>query len=169
MAAESPRRVAAREFGTVLRRAMTRKHISSRRLHAAAGVARTAIENYLAGANLPKLETALRLADLLEDDGLAEIIRSSRTYACPVCRQSFTHEGQSRKTYCSNSCRDVAAKARVGVGVSKRADNAERRLALHRTAVEAFCRGCEPAGVCRTADCALRSVSPLPLAVARTG
>jgi transcriptional regulator with XRE-family HTH domain len=165
MAAESPRRVAAREFGTVLRRAMKRHRTSSRRLHVDAGVSRTAIENYLAGNNLPKLQTALKLADLLENDGLAEIIRSSRTYACPVCHRAFTHEGQSRKTYCSGSCRDVAAKMRLGRGVPKRADTAERRLGIHVAAIDAFCRGCEPAGICRTVDCALRPVSPLPLAV----
>lgn len=37
----------------------------------------------------------------------------------------------------------------------------------HILAVEAFCNGCEPEGVCRDAECPLRSVSPLPVRTAR--
>lgn len=37
----------------------------------------------------------------------------------------------------------------------------------HIAAVEAFCNGCEPEGVCRDAGCALRPVSPLPVRAAR--
>ncbi len=36
-----------------------------------------------------------------------------------------------------------------------------------RGAVASFCRGCEPEGICRTADCQLRPVSPLPLITLR--
>lgn len=40
---------------------------------------------------------------------------------------------------------------------------AQGLLDEHMTAVEAMCRGCEPEGLCRAADCALRTVSPLPV------
>jgi DNA-binding XRE family transcriptional regulator len=39
----------------------------------------------------------------------------------------------------------------------------ERRLSDHQAAVEAFCRSCEWDGFCKTPDCELRPVSPLPL------
>lgn len=39
------------------------------------------------------------------------------------------------------------------------------RLGMHRDAVAAMCETCEPLGYCRTADCPLRSVSPLPLLI----
>lgn len=39
------------------------------------------------------------------------------------------------------------------------------RLAMHRDAVASMCSTCEPLGYCRTADCPLRSVSPLPLLI----
>lgn len=39
------------------------------------------------------------------------------------------------------------------------------RLGMHRDAVAAMCSTCEPLGYCRTPDCPLRSVSPLPLLV----
>lgn len=38
------------------------------------------------------------------------------------------------------------------------------QLNEHLAAVEAMCRSCEPDGICRTADCALRAVSPLRFA-----
>lgn len=36
------------------------------------------------------------------------------------------------------------------------------RLNVHMAAVEAFCHGCEPEGLCRDNECPLRAVSPLP-------
>jgi hypothetical protein len=39
---------------------------------------------------------------------------------------------------------------------------ARNQLNEHLAAVEAFCAACEPEGICRTGDCPLRSVSPLP-------
>jgi len=45
----------------------------------------------------------------------------------------------------------------------QRVDQQGRLLEDHRQAVEAMCRGCEPEGRCRDAECALRPVSPLPL------
>lgn len=38
---------------------------------------------------------------------------------------------------------------------------------LHVSAVEAFCNGCEPEGMCRDVGCALRPVSPLPMSQVR--
>ncbi len=43
------------------------------------------------------------------------------------------------------------------------------RLSDHVSAVERMCRDCEPAGECKTPDCPLRSVSPMPLARKRSG
>lgn len=39
------------------------------------------------------------------------------------------------------------------------------RLGMHREAVAAMCNTCEPLGYCRTPDCPLRAVSPLPLLI----
>lgn len=37
-------------------------------------------------------------------------------------------------------------------------------LQIHRSAVASMCRSCEPDGFCHQSDCALRPVSPYPLA-----
>ncbi|MGH2465415.1 MAG: helix-turn-helix domain-containing protein [Candidatus Limnocylindrales bacterium] len=46
-----------------------------------------------------------------------------------------------------------------------RIDRSARQLEVVQASVDAMCAGCEPLGVCRTPECALRPVSPLPLAL----
>lgn len=46
-----------------------------------------------------------------------------------------------------------------------RSRTVERRVGVLQSSVDAMCAGCEPLRVCRTPDCALRAVSPLPLAL----
>lgn len=167
LSADSPRRAAAHTFGAALARLLVKKNVGKRTLAREAGVTRSAIANYIAGLNLPTFQTAARIADILESDELRMIIAESRTYVCPIDRRRFTFNGQSRKTYCSVECQRVAAKQRIGTTVTRRADRAERRIRTYQAAVDSMCRECEPAGACRTADCPLRGVSPLPFVVDR--
>ena len=115
---------------------------------------------------VPRLDTARRLADLLDWPRLTEIIVASRTYTCVVCPRTFVYDGMGPRRYCSSACQTVVDKMRLGRPVRVMAVRAERALALHATAVAAFCKTCEPDGQCKTRDCELRSVSPLPLVFA---
>ena len=45
-----------------------------------------------------------------------------------------------------------------------RIDESARQVATLHAAIDAMCRSCEPEGTCRDEACALRPVSPLPLA-----
>lgn len=162
---ESPRRAVAREFGQQLRVAMAFRGLKRQTLARLTGVSRTSIALYLQGNNMPRLETSERLAEALDWPGLAELMARSRTYRCLVCPRVFVNDGMGPRRYCSDSCRDVAQKLRVGTPTRQRADRAERALHLHAGAVAAFCASCEPAGLCRTPECELRAVSPLPLAL----
>lgn len=45
----------------------------------------------------------------------------------------------------------------------QRRDKALEQIAGLRELIDAMCRGCEPEGLCRTAECPLRPASPLPL------
>jgi transcriptional regulator with XRE-family HTH domain len=159
--AESPRRAGAREFAVRYRLARRKRGISVKRLASVAGVNRGTLQNYAKGHSLPSLETARRLAEVLVDDELVGIVRRSRTYICPVDHREFTFGGNTGRLYCSIECRNVAIKARAGVQANRFV--AERRLAVFAGAVDAFCRTCEPEGVCADATCPLRAVSPLPL------
>lgn len=162
---DSPRRASALEFGAELRRAMTRMKIGRRRLHAMTKIGASTIANYRAGLSLPHLDTAHRLANILEDEKLALLIVRARTFTCPIDKREFVYDGEGPRTYCSPSCQRVAEKKREGRSTRARAYTAENRVTLLQQAVDAMCRECEPLGLCRMQDCPLRPASPLPLSV----
>jgi len=179
LSATSSRLDAARRFGDALRRAMARHQVGQKRLAKQAGVASSAVAQWRMGRNLPTLATAIRVAESLGDDTLVAIVREGRTKPCARCQKPFLHEGGGPKKYCSERCLVAAQKLRVGVEPDVPIDVAVRakamvadvvasldELAVHQVAVLEFCRTCEPAGYCQTPACALRPVSPLPLAVA---
>lgn len=166
LSAESPRRAGAREFGRHLATALAKRRMPKRELAREAGVTRSAIRNYLAGLNLPTFQTAERIAEALDWPGLMEVLARTREYVCPIDKRRFVFNGQSRRTYCSPECQHVAEKQRSGRKTRQAADGAIRRLQLVQGAVDAMCRSCEPEGRCRTGDCPLRAVSPLPLVMA---
>lgn len=199
----SSRGIAAQRFGQELRRAMVTREVGALRLAEAAGVAKSAIANWKAGGNLPRVDTANRLAEVLDWPKLVTLARAGRTVTCARCRRDFVNEGGSPARFCSVDCREVAVqlrrpgagavlaaalrgelerKAAVRGGLTKapleaalaeyarsdskrtmRQDKLVAQLDGIRAAVDAMCRGCEPAGVCRSVECPLRPVSPLPL------
>lgn len=165
------KRIHSEAFGAELRKAMTARKVGSRWLAAQLGLGRTTICHYLEGDVLPRIAQAEVLASALARPKLLTLVREARTSACEICGKSFLNDGGGPKRFCSPSCRAVQAKRRAGVPVAHRADRAEqeRDVALlqvgeYMLAVEAMCRSCEPGGVCQVDDCALRPVSPLPLA-----
>jgi hypothetical protein len=164
--ADSPRRVVAHRFGLELGRAMRANGASIRGLTRDVGASRTAIHFYLAGENLPSLETAGRLADVLGRPSLVAIAAEGRSGACEVCDRPFTSAaGAGNRRYCSEACRVRMGHIRARSGpVRERAIVAERTAARYVAAVDAYCRTCEPEATCRTPECPLRVVSPLPIA-----
>ena len=125
--------------------------------------------------NLPRLDTAIRLAECLSNDLLAEIVREARTENCQRCGTPFLNEGGAPKKYCTEECLRIAAKIRQALAsktpLRSQLNVAKQDLAAtvdeltsHKASVLAMCRTCEPFGYCRTPTCALRLVSPLPLA-----
>ena len=161
---DSPRRASAERFSVVLREAMKRHGIGQVPLAQQTGCAPSAVAAWRNGHNLPRLETALRLSTALGDERLASIVRDARTGACEVCSRPFLNEGGKPQRYCSPDCLKVAGAMRSGSRTRERAIVAERRTRRYTAAVDAYCAGCEPEGLCRDVECALRPVSPLPLA-----
>src|SRR5687767_5440879 len=66
-------------------------------LSRAAAISRQTLQRYRAAENLPRLESAKRLAEVLEDDGLVDFVLRSRTRICPVDHVSFVHDGQGNR------------------------------------------------------------------------
>jgi hypothetical protein len=110
---------------------------------------------WLQGRYLPSLERAAQMADILDAPAILEMTRSASVGTCLVCMTPFARNA-TRRNYCSVRCRTDYAK-----GV-RRTDRP-----VSEQAIAAYCRGCEPEGLCRTEDCALRAFSPF-LFVPRT-
>lgn len=151
-------------FGSELDRAMRTRSVGKRPLAAAIGASETSVMYWRTGRILPRLATAEKLAEALAWTRLAGLARELRAKSCQTCGTRFVDDsGSDNRRYCGLSCRSVKRKSVVGVDRRQRAAIAERRLLAHQRAVGEYCLGCEPDGRCRTADCALRPVSPLPL------
>lgn len=161
---ESPRKRAAIRFGALLDATLKARGVGKKGLARQLGTSGGLIWQWCAGNNLPRLESALRLAEALGEPRLADIVREARTQRCETCGTDIINEGGTPVRFCSDSCRVVRNTMRSGTPSRERAVVAERHLSLHRDSVAAYCRGCEPEGLCRDAGCALRPVSPLRLA-----
>ncbi len=167
-------------FAAPLVRAMTEQGIGSSALAAQIGCDYTYINVLRRGEHWPSHLMAVRIAEALVEPRLASMSLARVQRNCDVCGRGFllrSARGKTKKR-CSKRCtvtanrrnaaerdrirgiRDKALRERVGM-ISR------VRLTEHQEAVAAFCRACEPEGLCRTAECELRPVSPLPLAKVR--
>lgn len=152
-------------FGRELERAMKTRGVGARTIIDPIGASRTSVMYWRTGRILPRIETARKLAAVLDWPKLETLAIELRRKACLTCATEFVDDsGSDNRTYCSASCQRVKEKVRVGEDRRTRAARAERQLTIHQRAVAAYCRGCEPSGRCVTAECDLRPVSPLPLA-----
>lgn len=160
----STKRDRAIRFGRELERAMKARDVGTRVVAEALGTSRTSVMYWRTGRILPRIETAQALAEALDTERLVTVCIEMRTKTCAVDGVAFVDDtGSDNRTYCSSSCQRVGRKRTAGRDVRASAVRAERALARHRAAVEAFCRGCSPEGWCPAAECELRGVSPLPL------
>lgn len=108
----SPRRVAAAAFGAELRKAMKARGVSVKRLQEAIGGGTSSVAIWKLGDNLPRTDTARRVAEALDWPKLVEIVREARSGSCGRCGRTFVNEGGALKLYCSSDCRDIAATLR---------------------------------------------------------
>lgn len=183
----SPKAASAAAFGRELVKACATRDVARNEISRVTGIGRTALDNYRTGSSLPRVETAATLAEVLVWPKLAEIARAARTRACRRCSRPFTNDSGNlgAKRYCSTACRETAAQEKIAQTRTRQAgqtgDNrtryqalarlrsgiriAEQQTADLRAAIDAMCRDCEPEGTCKTADCALRQFSPLPILV----
>jgi transcriptional regulator with XRE-family HTH domain len=151
-------------FGLALTKAMKHQGVGTRPVAAAMSASRTTVMYWRTGRILPRLDTAQRLAAVLDAPELARLGADLRRKRCLVDDLEFVDDsGSDNRLYCSPGCLEVVRKRRAGAPTRERAALAERRLIAHQRSVAAYCAGCEPEGRCVTASCPLRPVSPLPL------
>ena len=133
-------------FASRLRRLMEAQRRTRRSLALELGVTPTMVGYWRNGRYLPPLRVMDRLADALNDATLHNMVRDARTGHCP-CGATFDRE-QTKRQYCSYACQRNA----------QRTDGP--RADPRQDVIEAFCRSCEPEGICRDDGCALRPFSP---------
>ncbi len=110
---DSPRRVAASRFGAELRKAMLARNVGAKRLSAAIETGTSAVAAWRSGDNLPRTDTAQRLAEALQWPRLLAIAREGRQGSCQRCGTTFVNEGGAPKRFCSEECRTVDAQLRT--------------------------------------------------------
>jgi hypothetical protein len=147
--------------------------VTVKALATATNVCQSSIMDFRKGKSLPRLSTSARISEALASEALHALVISLRERTCPVCARGFVTDNR-KKRHCSKACtatnhtRLVRAKDARRSEVRSAANRGlaqlrAYRLEMHQEAVAAHCRWCEPGGLCRTPDCALRPVSPLPL------
>lgn len=151
----------AYNFSRLFKEAVERNDTSFSAVAAALGVSKQNVREFATGTRLPRLETAAKIADALHEPAILAAVRDARTRACRNCRADMLVNTTSRY-FCGEECR-ILYRAKTNKPLDRRSLTViGSSLDVHRGAVEAFCRSCEPDGVCRDAGCELRPVSPFP-------
>ena len=154
-----------RAFGRYLRRHIRARGFLQKDLAAALGTHPCVIANWVQGRTFPSLAHAVELADVLGDERILAYARKLRRTSCVECGREFIDTTMQLKAqFCcmAHTATHWKRKQRERTASAYKADR--HRLALYVESVDRHCRSCEPRGVCVTAECPLREVSPLPLA-----
>lgn len=182
---DAPKAAKARAFGQEMVKACKARDVTLNELARAVGVGHTALDHYRTGSILPKTATGREMARVLRWPKLAEILDQARTFVCarPGCGRSYRHEGGGPRKFCTDTCVRINANQRIASRRLRQAGQtddgrlraaaiarlrsaariADERAQVAEDAIGVFCRSCEPEGVCRTVECPLRVLSPLPL------
>lgn len=147
---------------TEVTKAMRKTHLSAYEIAKRSGLDISTILGIHDGGGMPMHQTVVALAEILDQPMLAEMSAAMRTHTCPVCGTRFVDMSRRRnRVYCSKRCLGANSQ-RVRRGNHARTSViTANRLAAFTEAVAAYCRGCEPEGICRDDECSLRPVSPL--------
>lgn len=188
----TPKGIKAAAFGRELVKARTARNIPRKELHRVTGIGINSLIGYEAGTNLPKVEAARALAEVLRWPKLAEMIVAARTFVCARagCNRTFRNDTGAPRKYCTPACQEIHGKLATAARANRAAGSegnwsasqaaavrtlrqglklADERNGILTDAIAAMCGACEPEGVCRTVECPLRQFSPLPLASHATG
>jgi hypothetical protein len=113
---------------------MLARGVGAKRLSTAIGTGTSAVAVWRKGDNLPRTDTAQRLADALDWPKLLVIAREGRTGTCQQCGSVFVNEGGAPKRFCSEECRTVNTALRTPPAGRALADAVRGELArVHGT------------------------------------
>lgn len=154
----------SQRFGRYLRFIIRKRGVIASEVARAIGASSASMSDWTTGKKFPQLDYVVALSEVLDHQGLLDYATRLRTRTCETCGQEFVDTTKRLiATCCSQACKKTAWRRQARESVESRYKLDRSRLQMHREAVAAHCRGCEPMGVCQTPECPLRSVSPLPL------
>jgi DNA-binding XRE family transcriptional regulator len=158
----------AQTWGRMFKATIIARGLTSREVARRLGYTETTVSAWARGEKMPLHQSAVAVAELLDRPALADKSLAVRTKECLICHRAFVDMGKYRKgKYCSDRC-NKAANARRSRGVTRvREDLAKKRLRIYQDTVDAYCRECEPEGVCRTPECPIQEAGLSPLRVER--
>ena len=153
-------------FSGELRRAMSTRGLSEREVERRIGLSYSLVGRYSRGLALPSMDSALRLADVLDWPGLADIMLRHRSHVCEGCGITFVdngHGGQKRR-FCTHACNQRTHRRRAAqVREAKELLVTRREVERFRDTLRAWCMDCTAGeGLCRDDGCAWRGLSVLP-------
>jgi DNA-binding XRE family transcriptional regulator len=156
----------AGRFAAELVKAQKVRGVTNVELARRVGVRPEWISTLRRGEQMPGHQLAVAMAEALTWDGLVPLSLAKRTGTCETCAMPFLslERGGNPRRFCGRGCK-LTAQRRRRIGRTSRTTAVQRhRLSKLQAAITAYCRGCEPEGLCRDSECELRPVSPLPLA-----
>lgn len=167
-------------WGKRVRAQRARMGLQQQQLAERVGVSPRSIWQIEKGMRLCDYRIAMRLCEVLGMESLRDEMIEHRSRVCDVCGRRFVNvTNNPSKRSCTRECRNidnarkarafaVSYRSRVVARAKGREQMLRSRYTVYVAAVEAFCRSCEPEGLCRAGSCELRTVSPLPLSERRS-
>lgn len=155
----------AQKFGVEISKALAERGVTRKAVYEALSLDRSTMSNYCGGKNLPRMETAARLAEILDWPKLADIVRMARERKCQVCGKAFidnSNKGLTTKS-CSHACRHLLWMRKTRYQGVRRGVVTNHRWEIAIEQIAKFCWDCQPQGLCEDSECHLRGLSPLPL------
>lgn len=150
----------AEEFKKMLDRNNTTAAIISRQL----GIKYSRLHHWLTARSMPSIHIVQTICDHYGDEEIMKAALLANTRKCSNCSKDYVQESSQGKSFlCSAECRNQSRRLLDKTGKSSVKSVQYIAENLYEKAVDAYCNGCQPAGICLTPECELRPVSPLPL------
>ena len=156
------------KFASMLRLAMHNKGYTIVDIAAETGLSHSTLYRIRDGNRVPAIQTGAKLAEVLDMPTIGLAVIEMRTKQCIICTGTYVDRGRQNTAKCcgvkcGRSLRQRKERQASTEYYGRLHVIARRRMDKYTRSVLAFCRACEPEGMCRRASCELRPVSPLPL------
>lgn len=122
------------------------------------------LHHWATARSMPSIHIVQQICDFLGDEEIMKAALLANTRKCSNCGKDYIQESSQGKSFlCSSECRSQNRRLRDKTGKSAVKSTEYIAENIYEKAIDAYCNGCQPAGICLTPECELRPVSPLPL------